>query len=47
MAIFVRRVGDKVTADMRNYIEYQTHEEDSLHLRMLKKPHDAPQQAEG
>ena len=36
---FVRSVGDKVTADIiRKYIEYQTHEENSLQLRMLEKP---------
>ena len=36
---FVRSVGDKVTADIiRKYIEYQTHEEDSLQLRMFDKP---------
>ena len=36
---FVRSVGDKVTADIiRKYIEYQTHEEDSLQLRMFEKP---------
>ncbi len=35
---FVRSVGDKVTADIiRKYIEYQTHEEKSLQLHMLKK----------
>ena len=36
---FVRSVGDKVTADIiRKYIEYQTHEENSLQLRMFDKP---------
>ena len=36
---FVRSVGDKVTADIiRKYIEYQTHEENSLQLRMFEKP---------
>ena len=36
---FVRSVGDKVTADIiRKYIEYQTHEEDSLQLSMFEKP---------
>ena len=35
---FVRSVGDKVTADIiREYIEYQIHEENSLQLRMFKK----------
>ena len=35
---FVRSVGDKVTADIiRKYIEYQTHEEDSLQLHMFEK----------
>ena len=35
---FVRSVGDKVTADIiRKYIEYQTHEEDSLQLYMFEK----------
>jgi len=34
---FVRSAGDKVTADIiRKYIEYQTHEADSLQLRMLE-----------
>ncbi len=33
---FVRSVGDKVTADaIRKYIEYQTHEDDSVQLNML------------
>ena len=33
---FVRSVGDKVTADIiRRYIEYQTHEEDSIQLNMF------------
>ena len=33
---FVRGVGDKVTADMiRKYIEYQTHEDDSIQLNMF------------
>ena len=33
---FVRSVGDKVTADMiRKYIEYQTHEDDSIQLNMF------------
>ena len=36
---FVRSVGDKVTADIiRKYIEYQTHEESSLQIRMFEKP---------
>ena len=36
---FVRSVGDKVTADIiRKYIEYQTHEENSLQLPMFEKP---------
>ena len=36
---FVRSVGDKVTADIiRKYIEYQTHEENSLQLHMFDKP---------
>ena len=36
---FVRSVGDKVTADIiRKYIEYQTHEIDSLQLRMFENP---------
>ena len=36
---FVRSVGDKVTADIiRKYIEYQTHEDNSLQLRMFEKP---------
>ena len=36
---FVRSVGDKVTADIiREYIEYQTHQEDSLQLPMFEKP---------
>ncbi len=35
---FVRSVGDKVTADIiRKYIEYQTHEENSLQLCMFEK----------
>ena len=35
---FVRSVGDKVTADIiRKYIEYQTHEESSLQLRMFER----------
>ncbi len=35
---FVRSVGDKVTADIvRKYIEYQTHEEDSLQLPMFER----------
>ena len=35
---FVRSVGDKVTADIiRKYIEYQTHEENSLQLHMFEK----------
>lgn len=34
---FVRSVGDKVTADIiRKYIEYQTHEENSLQLRIFE-----------
>ncbi len=33
---FVRSVGDKVTADViRKYIEYQTHEDDSIQLNMF------------
>ena len=45
---FVRSVGDKVTADIiRRYIEYQTHEENSLQLRRFEKSKDAPQQAGG
>ena len=33
---FVRSVGDKVTAEIiRKYIEYQTHEDDSLQLNMF------------
>ena len=33
---FVRSVGDKVTADIiRRYIEYQTHEDDSIQLNMF------------
>jgi len=40
---FVRSIGDKVTADIiRKYIEYQTHEENSLQLRMFEKISDAP-----
>ncbi|MFC1903136.1 IS200/IS605 family transposase [Chloroflexota bacterium] len=36
---FARSVGDKVTADIiRKYIEYQTHEENSLQLPMFEKP---------
>ena len=36
---FVRSVGDKVTTDIiRKYIEYQTHEENSLQLHMFDKP---------
>ncbi len=36
---FVRSVGDKVTSDIiRKYIEYQTHDEDPLQLRMFEKP---------
>ena len=35
---FVRSVGDKVTADIiRKYIEYQTHEDDSLQIPMFEK----------
>ncbi len=35
---FVRSVGDRVTADViRKYIEYQTHEDDSIQLRMFAK----------
>ena len=35
---FVRSVGDKVTTDIiRKYIEYQTHEENSLQLHMFEK----------
>ena len=34
---FVRSVGDKVTADIiRRYIEYQTHEENSIQLPMFE-----------
>ena len=34
---FVRSVGDKVTADIiRRYIEYQTHEENSVQLHMFE-----------
>jgi putative transposase len=33
---FVRSVGDKVTADIiRKYIEYQTHEDDSIQLNIF------------
>ena len=33
---FVRSVGDEVTADtIRKYIEYQTHEDDSVQLNMF------------
>jgi len=40
---FVRSVGDKVTADIiRKYIEYQTHEEYSLQLRMFENPIRCP-----
>ena len=36
---FVRSVGDKVTADIiGKYIEYQTHEENYLQIRMFEKP---------
>ena len=36
---FVRSVGDKVTADIiRRYIEYQTHEDDSIQLNMFDSP---------
>ena len=36
---FVRSVGDKVTADIiRKYIEYQTHENDSIQLNMFDNP---------
>ncbi len=36
---FVRSVGDKVTADIiRKYIEYQTHEDDSIQLNMFDSP---------
>ena len=36
---FVRSVGDKVTADIiRRYIEYQTHEDDSIQLNMFHSP---------
>ena len=36
---FVRSVGDKVTADIiRKYIEYQTHEDDSIQLNMFGNP---------
>ena len=35
---FVRSVGDRVTADIiRKYIEYQTHEDNSLQLHMFEK----------
>jgi putative transposase len=35
---FVRSAGDKGTADIiRKYMEYQTHEENSLQLHMLEK----------
>jgi len=35
---FMRSVGDKVTADIiRKYIEYQTHEDNSLQLHMFEK----------
>ena len=35
---FVRSVGDKVTADIiRKYIEYQTHEDDSIQLKMFNR----------
>jgi putative transposase len=35
---FVRSVGDKVTADIiRHYIEYQTHEDDSIQLTMFNR----------
>jgi putative transposase len=36
---FVRSVGDEVTADIiRRYIEYQTHEDDSVQLKMFGRP---------
>src|SRR3990172_9615742 len=36
---FARTVGDKVTADIiRHYIEYQTHEDDSIQLKMFNRP---------
>jgi putative transposase len=36
---FVRSVGDDVTADIiRRYIEYQTHEDDSVQLKMFGRP---------
>ena len=36
---FVRSVGDRVTADIiRKYIEYQTHENDSIQLNMFNSP---------
>ena len=36
---FARSVGDKVTADIiRHYIEYQTHEDDSIQLKMFNRP---------
>ena len=36
---FVRSVGDKVTADIiRRYIEYQTHDDDSIQLNMFNNP---------
>jgi putative transposase len=35
---FVRSVGDEVTADViRRYIEYQTHEEDPIQLKMFNR----------
>lgn len=36
---FVRSVGDKVTVDIiRHYIEYQTHEDNSIQLKMFNRP---------
>jgi len=36
---FVRSVGDNVTAEIiRKYIEYQTHEDDSIQLNMFDSP---------
>ena len=36
---FVRSVGDEVTADIiRKYIEYQTHEDSSIQLRIFENP---------
>ena len=45
MAIFVRSVGDKVTADMiRKYIEYQIHENNSIQLPVFENIQIALQQ---